>query len=896
MKIIFYTTDTNLETVLSAFEGEQAVLCDNRNDLDKLISEFQPCIVLFDFDSSELNCRETSKDYITRGNAHCVLLTGSLKLEEIVKIQNSNFSLDAYLTKPISKQIILDIVSDIEIAIASEVTQEAVIDQPTELDESLVFNVEDLDGGEKQSLDSNDTDIEQVLEQEKDLVNEIADDDDEEEIDFNASELKVATEVREVINEHNQVSADFDDEVNQDIQRKFDQVFGKKIQEVEAPSDFSITPEQTIESEAISFDAEDTIDELETNEDSVVGSEVVEEISSNEVSMSDDKDDVGGLEFNIPDEVDESESTDEGLDFSLDENSSEEKKGDSSEGDELSFDVSTDDELDLSSSDVPVAETIEESENDGLVFDTDEGASLDLSDGESEEVSTPATEEISDDGALEFSVDDTEDLALGGDDTDHAPIAIEEESDDGLDLGDSSGELNLSTGDDEPVSAVIDDTSDDGLDLGSDDLGLSLSGEGDEIDNTSLEESDDGLDFSDSSSDETEETEGVDHASIESTDSFQLGESDDIDATINSIVAPPEDSTGEFDMSEVEQSAQVEESEADMQEFDYKTSSGFSPDLGADEVSSDVEENTNPTIISQTGALKEGDLLTDIEEDSDTVTEDIVSSELSFSETIENENLLADLKEEASDDATVTQTVQTGSISFEDGLAAEAPVTAQPQAPSMSAKEEYESFRNYDEDEMLRLQGTIRQLREEREELMGQINQLKSEKQLLEQDNLGVKAELDEVKIELGIVKKRHHDEISDKEYHYKMNQDKKDLYENKAKSLQKDFDRLNQKVRIDFNQVKQREKELESKLELTVMDSESQVQTRDLKILELKRKIDSLEFNMENSSIREQKHREDKSKLEERLGKIMKTLRGSIQLIEDDLDELETTNTKELE
>jgi len=56
------------------------------------------------------------------------------------------------------------------------------------------------------------------------------------------------------------------------------------------------------------------------------------------------------------------------------------------------------------------------------------------------------------------------------------------------------------------------------------------------------------------------------------------------------------------------------------------------------------------------------------------------------------------------------------------------------------------------------------------------------------------------------------------------------------------------------------------------------------MKILELKRKIDQLEFNMENVVIREQKSREDKIKLEERLQRMMKTLRGSIQLLEDDM------------
>ena len=117
------------------------------------------------------------------------------------------------------------------------------------------------------------------------------------------------------------------------------------------------------------------------------------------------------------------------------------------------------------------------------------------------------------------------------------------------------------------------------------------------------------------------------------------------------------------------------------------------------------------------------------------------------------------------------------------------------------------------------------------------------------------------------------------------MLEERKAFFEEKSKTLQKEFDRLSQKIRIDFNKVKQREKELESQLELVTMDSQSQVKSRDMKILDLKRKIDSLEFNMENATIKEQKSREDKVRLEERLTKIMKTLRGSIKLLEDDID-----------
>ena len=191
----------------------------------------------------------------------------------------------------------------------------------------------------------------------------------------------------------------------------------------------------------------------------------------------------------------------------------------------------------------------------------------------------------------------------------------------------------------------------------------------------------------------------------------------------------------------------------------------------------------------------------------------------------------------------------------------------------------------FHEGEAVRLQATIRQLREEREELLKEIKNYKYEMKLNDQGQLGLRAELDEAKIEVSILKKRHSVERDEMKYRLRVSDEKKLYAEEKVKKLQKEFDRLQGKVRLDFNHVRQREKELEGQLELVKMDSESQVKTRDKKILELKRKIDQLEFNMENIVIREQKSRDDKVKLEERLEKMMKTLRGSIEVLEDDID-----------
>lgn len=200
------------------------------------------------------------------------------------------------------------------------------------------------------------------------------------------------------------------------------------------------------------------------------------------------------------------------------------------------------------------------------------------------------------------------------------------------------------------------------------------------------------------------------------------------------------------------------------------------------------------------------------------------------------------------------------------------------------------------DEDSTRVHATIRQLREEREELLGQIKSMKGSSRELEQDNLTLKAALDESRIEVAILRKRHMSELEDMKYRLSLNDEKKEQALEKARLAEMKREKLEQRVRIDFNQVKQREKELETKLEMLTIDVDSQVHSRDQKILELRRKIDSLEFNMENVSIREQKSNEDKIKLEDKLNKMMKTLRHSIRNIEEDIDQVVDSTSSDKE
>jgi hypothetical protein len=217
--------------------------------------------------------------------------------------------------------------------------------------------------------------------------------------------------------------------------------------------------------------------------------------------------------------------------------------------------------------------------------------------------------------------------------------------------------------------------------------------------------------------------------------------------------------------------------------------------------------------------------------------------------------------------------------------------------PTQESVKQERVLYNFDQNEVARLQSMLRELHADREDLLKQIHNSQKELKVQVQSNLTHRAEVEDGKVELNVLKKRHNEEMEELKHQVRMSEHKKQEYEEKVKNYQKEFDRLGQKVQFEVGHVKKREKELETKLELLIMDSQAQIQSRDTKTLELKRKIDALEFNMENLSIQEAKAREDKIILEDKLNKIMKNLRGSIKVIESDIShELSSLNKNDPE
>jgi hypothetical protein len=188
-----------------------------------------------------------------------------------------------------------------------------------------------------------------------------------------------------------------------------------------------------------------------------------------------------------------------------------------------------------------------------------------------------------------------------------------------------------------------------------------------------------------------------------------------------------------------------------------------------------------------------------------------------------------------------------------------------------------------DLDQLSKLSAVINELREEREALSRRIIELESNKQFEKSDTLTLRAELDEKKIEVMILKKRYEKQIDELRQQVETAIQRKSLVEEKNKQFEKEVLTLNQRLKVEFKKVQMRERELEDQLEMLRADADVQIRNRDNKILELKRKIDHLEFDLENLTYKEKSTILNKVELEEKMSNVINTLRSAIGSLENE-------------
>jgi len=116
--------------------------------------------------------------------------------------------------------------------------------------------------------------------------------------------------------------------------------------------------------------------------------------------------------------------------------------------------------------------------------------------------------------------------------------------------------------------------------------------------------------------------------------------------------------------------------------------------------------------------------------------------------------------------------------------------------------------------------------------------------------------------------------EIAELRFQARAKSDKARVLENQVREITEEMEQLKIRVRMDIRKIRVREKELENRVEVMKKDSEALMSARENKIIELKRKLDLLEFNMDLLQDQYAREKEHSTKLREQLARVAQVVR----------------------
>jgi hypothetical protein len=140
--------------------------------------------------------------------------------------------------------------------------------------------------------------------------------------------------------------------------------------------------------------------------------------------------------------------------------------------------------------------------------------------------------------------------------------------------------------------------------------------------------------------------------------------------------------------------------------------------------------------------------------------------------------------------------------------------------------------------------------------------------------------ENDESRIKISVIKRRYNERIKRLEELLTMSKQQIYFFKEKSKNLQSKNSELSKKKIVENTQVRAKEQELEQKLELLRLDVSDQIRNRENKIMQLKRQVDLLSFDIRESYEKQNELIETIEQLETKIFKFR-------SLLGDSLDEL---------
>jgi hypothetical protein len=192
-------------------------------------------------------------------------------------------------------------------------------------------------------------------------------------------------------------------------------------------------------------------------------------------------------------------------------------------------------------------------------------------------------------------------------------------------------------------------------------------------------------------------------------------------------------------------------------------------------------------------------------------------------------------------------------------------------APDVETLKKYLFLREQD---VSALSAQLRQARERVSELEGQLRHEKavtSEFAHLAQEQDRRIADFEKEK---AVALEAAQKELDDVKFEMKRRNEKIRVMELQVREATEATERLKERVRNDIRKIRSREKELENRLEIMKKDSEALLAARENKIIELKRKLDLVEFNTDLLQDQLDKERKASAGLREKLAKAAQIVR----------------------
>lgn len=145
------------------------------------------------------------------------------------------------------------------------------------------------------------------------------------------------------------------------------------------------------------------------------------------------------------------------------------------------------------------------------------------------------------------------------------------------------------------------------------------------------------------------------------------------------------------------------------------------------------------------------------------------------------------------------------------------------------------------------------------------------------------KQRVEDVEREIQAKDEGFEQEANELRFQLKARTDKVKVLEIKVRESMDSMEALKERVRVDIRKIRVREKELENRLEIQKRDAEALIVGRENKIVELKRKLDLLEFNMDLLQEQLAREKDSNSDLKKKLFRVSQAMKVAGGLIEDE-------------